>query len=370
MFILKTIILLGSVHGLFLGVAVFKKRKKGYSNFFLALWIISTSYLLFCTYLLLANVITRHMTYYFMIEFELFLGVVLFYLYTRFLTDINLRFKNTFILHLIPAFLSLIILLIYIIRSPSFLNTYYNYSFQSFLVCSVYFILGIRLLIKKRRGFHNWMITGKRKIWIFSIIIISIISWILSICIIVISVLIPTMIEYRHLIHGIIALLLSLEIYLLGYFALVHPVIFVDEIIDETDDEIIQDQSPDTKPYLPDEDTREEYTHLKVLMEKEKLFTDTELSLDELSFKAKIIPPHRLSQVIRKHEGINFSDFLNNYRVEEVKKLLVNEEYIKKSVLELAFTAGFNSKSTFNRVFKDKTGLTPTQYRLTNLSKK
>jgi AraC-like DNA-binding protein len=58
----------------------------------------------------------------------------------------------------------------------------------------------------------------------------------------------------------------------------------------------------------------------------------------------------------------NFSDFVNLLRIEEAKSLLVRDGG-KKNILDILLEAGFNSKSSFNTIFKEKTGMSPSQYR-------
>jgi AraC-like DNA-binding protein len=59
----------------------------------------------------------------------------------------------------------------------------------------------------------------------------------------------------------------------------------------------------------------------------------------------------------------NFRDFINKYRIEESKFLLKNKSNGNKTILEIAYEVGFNSKSAFNAAFKKFTGLTPKEYR-------
>ena len=59
---------------------------------------------------------------------------------------------------------------------------------------------------------------------------------------------------------------------------------------------------------------------------------------------------------------MNFNDFVNKYRVEEVKKAFDNGDHKKSTLLGIAFDCGFNSKATFNRAFKKNTGLSPKDY--------
>ena len=69
-----------------------------------------------------------------------------------------------------------------------------------------------------------------------------------------------------------------------------------------------------------------------------------------------------LSEVINVGAEKNFNDFVNHYRVEEVKRKLQQGEGEKYSLLAIALDCGFNSKATFNRVFKKLTGQSPSDY--------
>jgi ligand-binding sensor domain-containing protein/AraC-like DNA-binding protein len=98
------------------------------------------------------------------------------------------------------------------------------------------------------------------------------------------------------------------------------------------------------------------------LMGKGKLYRDEELSLKLLSKKTGI-SVHHLSQVINERLEKNFFDFINTYRIEEAKKLLVNPKQSHKKILSIAFDVGFNTKAAFNRVFKKYTNITPSEYK-------
>ena len=97
-------------------------------------------------------------------------------------------------------------------------------------------------------------------------------------------------------------------------------------------------------------------------MASEKLFTNSALKLQELALKLNI-PPHHLSQTINEKLGQNFFDFLNQYRVEEAKKLLADPGRQAYTILSLALEVGFNNKASFNTAFKKITGMTPSQFR-------
>jgi AraC-like DNA-binding protein len=98
------------------------------------------------------------------------------------------------------------------------------------------------------------------------------------------------------------------------------------------------------------------------LFEVEKIYRKEEISLQTLSEKLSI-PSYQLSWIINKKMNITFSGLVNSYRVEEVKKRLASSQDDGKTILDIAFDAGFNTKTSFNRVFKNLTRMTPSQYR-------
>ncbi|MBN1132661.1 MAG: AraC family transcriptional regulator [Bacteroidales bacterium] len=96
-------------------------------------------------------------------------------------------------------------------------------------------------------------------------------------------------------------------------------------------------------------------------METEKPFLDRELSIYEVSESLRI-PRHIISEIVNEHMGKNFYTLINDYRVEEVKRRLKDPKNKHLTILAIAYESGFNSKSSFNTIFKEKTGLTPSQY--------
>ena len=97
-------------------------------------------------------------------------------------------------------------------------------------------------------------------------------------------------------------------------------------------------------------------------MKEEKPFTDGALNLQSLAATLSI-PPHHLSQIINERLGQTFADFINSYRVEEAKQRLLDPAFGHLSLLGIAIEVGFNSKSSFNAVFKKHTNMTPSEFR-------
>jgi len=104
------------------------------------------------------------------------------------------------------------------------------------------------------------------------------------------------------------------------------------------------------------------YENMLSVMQSENLFLHSTLSLQELSNKLNI-PSHHITQTLSEFGNQNFYDFVNSYRIDEFKKRIDQGEAENFSFLGIAFDCGFNSKSSFNRIFKNTTGLTPSEYR-------
>nr|WP_315153076.1 AraC family transcriptional regulator [uncultured Flavobacterium sp.] len=104
---------------------------------------------------------------------------------------------------------------------------------------------------------------------------------------------------------------------------------------------------------------------LQTLMNLEKVYLENDLSLPKL---AKIMNAscNETSFMINTLYGDNFYNFINKYRVEEAKILLLSEKYNQLNILGIAYESGFNSKTTFNTTFKKHTGFSPTEFVKTN----
>lgn len=107
---------------------------------------------------------------------------------------------------------------------------------------------------------------------------------------------------------------------------------------------------------------------LEYYMGAVKPFTDPDLKLNSLAAVMNISSRH-LSQLINEYKNQNFSDFVNHYRVKLAMELLGNENNSKATIFSILLDVGFNSKTTFNLVFKRQTGLTPSQYKSKMLRK-
>lgn len=156
--------------------------------------------------------------------------------------------------------------------------------------------------------------------------------------------------------NPLVSVVFAISIFVLGYKGLFQQSIFSNtDVIENT--ETISDEPIKTKiidVVLSD--------NLQKYMETHHPHRDSELTLTSLA-KQVNMSRNQLSEVINSSLGSNFYDFVNKYRIEEVKQLMNHSKYKNYTILAIAFEAGFPSKSTFNTVFKKFTGLTPSEYR-------
>ncbi|RAK63492.1 helix-turn-helix domain-containing protein [Hymenobacter edaphi] len=113
---------------------------------------------------------------------------------------------------------------------------------------------------------------------------------------------------------------------------------------------------------LPPHVAQEQARRLQLLMQQERLYRRPELRLDALAERLGL-SRHHLSQVLNEQLGLNFFEYLNALRVAEAQELLRATSRRQRNIIEVAYAVGFNNKVSFNKAFKQATGLTPSEFR-------
>jgi len=103
------------------------------------------------------------------------------------------------------------------------------------------------------------------------------------------------------------------------------------------------------------------YMQLKSVIENEKMYLDPELTLKHVADHLRTNTKY-LSQVVNHHAGCNFQQFINQYRVKSVQEMITSDKYEHLTLYGMALQCGFKNKSTFYKVFKDTTAMTPKAY--------
>nr|WP_294779679.1 helix-turn-helix domain-containing protein [uncultured Flavobacterium sp.] len=127
---------------------------------------------------------------------------------------------------------------------------------------------------------------------------------------------------------------------------------------------------------IVEDNSREEYREsitgdnlyfqkLELLCKEQHIYTDSTLNREKVAAQLGISAGY-LSQIINTITEDNFSNYINQYRVEAVKKMISNSEYENYNLLAMGLESGFTSKTTFYKAFKKSTGLTPNEYKNTS----
>jgi AraC-like DNA-binding protein len=183
-------------------------------------------------------------------------------------------------------------------------------------------------------------------------------------------------IKFSHL-FSLTSFLAAIFIFIMGYMGLLNSEIFAEPKIAKSISQLqelsyrkkidnLMNIETKEKKYeksgLSDKKAKIYLEKLLKLMDEEKPYIDSNLTLISLAEKLSI-SPHNFSEVINTQLNKNFFDFINQYRVEEAKKLLTDPHKQHLKILAIAYDAGFNSKTSFNTIFKKFTKLTPSEYR-------
>lgn len=239
-----------------------------------------------------------------------------------------------------------------------FLNAHPRLRFTLFWVLVVIQFSGYQVLVHRR--WRNYQQVIKQEVSNTENVSISWVRFFMAVFLVVNLTFLFGLFAVIHLdimrwVWGSAGLILSLSIFALGYKGILQREIFY-----FNSDLPVKPVEP--KPAKDGAYDRALLDKLRVFMLDKKPFLDPELSLSGLA-KQIGLSRNQLSQLINEGQGENFYDFVNKYRVEEVKRLMADPQKQNYNLLGMALEAGFKSKSTFNLIFKRFTGLTPTEYK-------
>lgn len=278
--------------------------------------------------------------------FGFFYGPLL-YEYTQSLIfkDFTLKPKTYF--HLIPGGVMLLSALLGY-RLCSTLGSLMYISLIFYSIKAIRAILKYRLIVKQTQS----MISRINLSWLQWILIVFTITFLIDI--------------YQHfysaieIIEGLSLVNLCLLILINGIFfrGVQQPIIF--QGILKQDEWMIYLQESNEESNK--ESNKEIVEVIKDYMDNAKPFQNSRLTLRDLAEQLHV-PPKKLSQIINKELDQNFVDFINSYRLKMAKERLLKPKDSKETILEIMYEVGFNSKSSFNTLFKTKTGKTPTEFK-------
>lgn len=297
------------------------------------------------------------------LSFEFLIGPALF-LYTLSLTQKEFKIRTIHLLHFIPFLVHLVymgfkyhfwgvatkvsLLQGYLFSYPEYITNY----MLIYLHFICYASLTLAVLYRYRKQIKDYFssITKIRLSWLSLIIWIFNLLWISSMIFFLLRIFSVRLYFPRE--FSIVMLFVFSNVIM--YKGLSQPVLFTSQLMNNH-----------KKSVLPDSTVSQYLEKLQKVMEDKKPFLDCELTLSDLSELTEI-PQRHLSQVINQKLHSNFHDFINRYRVEEAKRLLILPAYNHFTIIAIAYEAGFNSKSVFNAIFKKLVKATPSQFQKTH----
>lgn len=360
------------LQGLILVALLSIRRRNRNSNFFLAGYILIFIFLVaWKTYRGVEMFSFFSYSYQFPYTFWFILHP-LSYFYVRNLINGTI-FKKRDVIHLIPWLCSFIALWPYISLESSSKIEMWNLHRMSinstfdfiFVLCIVlqgflYSIAAAVLLIRHDRRILN-LFSNIESIdlrWLRILVYYLILLHLLSL---LAEFLMYYEIEQFNVLYDLSFYAVVLLIYIISYRALAQPQTFqLDNAREDNNPDLVNNEKY-RNSRLSKEQSETYLRKIEKYMQEKEPYVNSHLSIDEMSRELNI-PKHHISQILNLRLNKNFYNYVNEYRVEKTKQLMANSDSEKYSLLGLALQAGFNSKTSFNRIFKSIAGMTPSEY--------
>ncbi|BFP42987.1 hypothetical protein FGF1_38320 [Flavobacteriaceae bacterium GF1] len=270
------------------------------------------------------------------------------YLYTGSLVFRSFRFRFKHVLHLIPA----AVLVFFVVLGYHPCQTFGVFLYVSLVI---YVAMAIKELVSYRKIVRETQSTSAKTDlkWLQWTILFFITILLLDIA--------DQFLWSMHLWYGfsIIHLSILFLVNWMFYKGLRQPQIFLG--ITDSEALLIKERTSAPHP-VPTEAERSELERVKQFVQNSQIFCNPELTLTELA-DTLAMAPRKLSSLINNYEQQNFVSFINAYRIEMAKERLKNVVDKNETILEVMYAVGFNSKSSFNTLFKRQTGCTPSEFK-------
>jgi AraC-like DNA-binding protein len=365
----EEILYIGITQTLFSGILIAFKKPRMLANQILASWL-----LIICVEMILM-LINETLFELYPVKILPFIYGPLLLLYAKWMTSEHPRFDPRYLWHFLPFFIFLVAALIYIdenimhgtdgfLVNDRFVSFRIVYGITFFISISAYSVATFVVINRHQRKLKELVSYSSEKItlrWLLGLSITFYTGYVIMFIFGGIDIMVGFMPFDPYEISFISLTLLT---FLFGVFGFHQPSIFEEVVRPDRRDET-GEADKDSKKYqrsgLKKKDVADLVNKIRKYMVIQKPYLDRELTIYDLSSQLKI-SRHILSEVINEHMGMNFYNLVNEYRINEVKDRMKSEEYKQLTILAIAYDSGFNSKSSFNTIFKEKTGQTPSEY--------
>lgn len=363
------IFIFGGIMSFFFELLLLSKKDKSLSDKILTFWMLIIGVHLFLYHFRISEIDYKYPHLLgFLFPLPLVHGPLLF-LYVCSLTGYIEKWKAKYLLNFIP------VAIFFIYYIPFFILTgkekvvfikqelenpdlFYSFLYPAILVSGFTYIILTFLIYKKHsKNILNNLSNLNKKInlhWIRNLIIGMFFIWVV--------VIFGDLFINEDNVGIPIYITVVFFVVFIGYSGVKQGNIFVHQINTISSDQFAEKgRFRYSKSGLKEEQAVEIQQLLSKLMEEKKLFLYENLSLPQLAEMVNIHPNY-LSQVINERFKKNFYDFVNYYRIEEFKRLVVSDKNKKLTFFALACDCGFSSKASFNNSFKKFTGITPSEF--------
>lgn len=358
------IYIIGSANSFFLGIILLKSGKgKKSANRLLALLLFSWSYAFFYSFYISSG-LYREYPFLIMVgaSMTFSLGPLL-YLYARLMSGRSGQWKNINLLHFMPFFIHTLSQVPFFMKDSSerissvgllkdYDSGFFIIAYIQLLHLLIYLILTLLLIRHHTRDIRDTF-SSTEKItmsWLRNLIILSFLTMSSYAALLVYYSLVSAEPAFINEVNDIVVIVF---IHYLAYRGILQQEI----------PHVEHGERPRyEKSNLNANKAAELRYRLLEYMDREQPYLDSEISMPGLADSLSV-SQHHLSQVINQELGMNFFEFINRYRVEKAKDELTRSLSSGENIIEVAFNSGFNSKSSFNALFREYTGTTPSQYK-------
>jgi AraC-like DNA-binding protein len=364
---ISVVLMAGAAQGFLLSLVLFTITKANKNaNRLLALLLFLFSFMMFFHSLAqLSPTVSEKPNHESLTQLVFFLFGPLFYLYTVALTRKDFHFTWKTILHTLPFFTSIVLfsLLQVGVKNESVASMIDKpLPWLMMIQMSIYLFWVIKVLQQYSRDLKQSH-SSVEKInlnWLRFLTVGNLIIW-------PVAFLVEVM-KGDSEAWNYVWLLISIFMYMMGYLGMRQSDIFAGES-EDVDFPLEPERAKYKKSTLKPDDAERYFEKLEALMETDKSFLKSDLTLPVLARQIGI-SVHHLSQVINDKASKNFYEYINSYRVEEAQRLLTDPEKQNLTIAAICYESGFNSLSSFNTLFKKTTGKTPSNFRKNHLKRK
>lgn len=362
---IEPILYIGISQSFFAGLLISTKKPYTVANRILAAWVF-----LICTELTFALINSMVIEMY-SFPFVSFTYGPLLYLYVSFMTNPRKKFNWLSLLHFIPFITFFIVSVIFrskpLLRDlrsffvpDRFISLRIVYSTVMFMSVTVYSILAFILIRRHQTNLKDLISYTSNVITLNWLKILSISFYVAFLILFILGGLNMTgnIIPFDP--YFVVFGFISAFSFVYSFYGIRQPVIFGQEIGINGDEK--KEPEKYSKSGLKEQQAEEYLEKLIRIMETDRPYLNGGLSIHDLALMTGI-PRHHITQVLNEKYGRNFFTFINEYRVKEVISRFSDPSNNNFTILAIAYDSGFNSKTTFNSIFKLQTGMTPSEYR-------